>query len=85
MARSGPVKVFISYAHEDEHLRDQLQTQLAIPQRQGLIKIWHDREIGAGAEWAGAIDSQLETADLILLLVSPDFLASDYISDVELQ
>jgi DNA-binding winged helix-turn-helix (wHTH) protein len=85
MARSEPVKVFISYAHKDEQLRDQLETQLAILQRQGLIKIWHDREIGAGAEWSGTIDSKLETADVILLLVSPDFLASDYISDVELQ
>jgi TIR domain len=53
--------------------------------RQGLIETWHDRRIGAGTEWAGAIDRELEAADIILLLVSADFLASDYIYDIELK
>jgi tetratricopeptide (TPR) repeat protein len=53
-------------------------------QRQGLIEPWHDRRITPGTEWAGAIDEQLEAADLIVLLVSADFLASDYCNDVEM-
>jgi TIR domain len=47
--------------------------------------VWHDRKIGAGTEWKGQIDAHLESAELILLLVSPDFLASDYCYDVELK
>jgi hypothetical protein len=80
-----PARIFISYAHEDEDLREKLQKQLAILRRQRLIETWHDRRIGAGAEWAGAIDRELEAADIVLLLVSADFLASDYINDVELK
>ena len=74
-----------SYAREDEDLREKLEKQLAILRRQGLIETWHDRRIGAGTEWAGAIDRELEAADIVLLLVSADFLASDYINDIELQ
>jgi TIR domain len=86
MAHSAkPATIFISYAHEDEDLREKLEKQLAILRRQGLIETWHDRRIGAGAEWAGAIDREIEAADIILLLVSADFLASDYINDIELK
>jgi TIR domain len=84
MPPSRPVKVFISYAHEDEELRQKLEAQLAILRRQGLIQIWQDRQIGAGIEWAGSIHDN-KTADLILLLISADFLASDYSFDVELR
>jgi hypothetical protein len=80
-----PAKIFISYAREDEDLREKLEKQLAILHRQGLIETWHDRLIGAGTEWAGAIDQELEAADIVLLLVSADFLASDYIYDIELK
>ena len=51
--------------------------------RQGLISGWHDRKIGAGDEWKGAIDKNLEEAQVFLLLVSSSFLASDYCWDVE--
>jgi len=78
-----PQKVFISYAREDGALK--LEKQLAILRRQGLIATWHDRMITAGREWAGLIAAELEAADIILLLVSPDFLASDYIDEVELK
>ena len=80
-----PLKVFLSYAHEDAGLRDKLDKQLAILRRQGLIATWHDRMITAGREWAGLIAEELEAADIILLLVSPDFQASGYINDVELK
>jgi hypothetical protein len=76
--------LFFSYSHADEGLRDQLEKQLAMLVRQGTIKVWHDRRIGAGEEWAATIDQHVETDEIILLLVSPDFLASDYCYDREL-
>jgi tetratricopeptide (TPR) repeat protein len=78
------VKVFYSYSHKDEELRNFLETHLALLKRRGVISGWHDRRIGAGDEWAGQIDEHMETADIILLLVSADFLASDYCYDKEL-
>ena len=77
--------LFYSYAHEDEALRDELAGHLKILERRGLIRGWHDRKIVAGADWAAAIDSNLERADLVLLLVSKDFIESEYIFGVELQ
>ena len=79
-----PLQVFFSYAHEDEDLRDELAIQLDILERQGDIATWHDRRIEPGGEWAVKIAENLEAADLILLLVSADFLASDYIQNIEL-
>ena len=76
--------VFFSYSHRDELLRDQLETQLAMLKRQGVIETWHDRRIVAGEELDGSISSELEKADIVLLLVSPDFLASDYCYDKEM-
>lgn len=78
------IEVFFSYAHEDEKLRDELEKHLKLLQRQGVIKTWHDREISAGTEWAGEIDAHMDTANIILLLISADFLASDYCYDIEL-
>jgi hypothetical protein len=80
---TGPVRLFYSYSHKDEALRDELEEALALLKRQGLISGWHDRRIGAGDEWKGAIDKNLEEAQVILLLVSSSFLASDYCWDVE--
>jgi len=78
-------KVFYSYAHEDEDLRNKLETHLAILRRNGVISEWHDRRILAGAKWSQAIDDHVNTSDLILLLISPDFLASDYCHDIEMK
>jgi hypothetical protein len=77
-------KVFFSYSHKDEALRDELQKHLSILRRQGSIEIWHDRGIGAGADFGHDISSHLEDADIILLLVSSDFLDSDYCYDKEM-
>ncbi|MBW4593408.1 MAG: toll/interleukin-1 receptor domain-containing protein [Brasilonema angustatum HA4187-MV1] len=82
---SNPVKVFFSYSHKDEVLRDELATHLSVMKRQGVISAWHDREISAGGEWANAIDDNLNAADIILLLVSANFLDSDYCYDIEMQ
>jgi predicted ATPase len=81
----APVSVFYSYAHEDEPLREQLEKHLSLLRRQGLISDWHDREILPGTEWSREIDEHLETASIILLLISPDFLASDYCYGIEMQ
>lgn len=78
-------KLFISYAHEDDAWREALCKHLSQLERDGLIEPWNDRDITGGQAWAGAIDENLEAADLVLLLVSADFLASGYCNDVELQ
>ncbi|WP_437516751.1 TIR domain-containing protein [Sorangium sp. So ce1099] len=80
-----PIRLFFSYSHKDEALRDELETHLALLKRQGLLETWHDRRIGAGTEWADQIDRNLDEADVILLLVSADFLASDYCFDKEMK
>jgi len=84
---AGPtgLKLFYSYSHKDEALREELETHLKILQRQGLIQGWHDRRIDPGQEWSSEIDKRLEEADVVLLLVSPDFLASDYCYNIEMQ
>lgn len=79
----APIHLFYSYSHKDEELRNQLEIHLALLRRQGFIHHWHDRRIGAGQEWAGAIDANLESAQIILLLVSADFIASDYCYEKE--
>ena len=73
-----PVEVFYSYAHEDEGFRSTLENHLSLLRRLGVINAWHDRHIVPGTDWAQAIDEHLERASIILLLVSADFLASDY-------
>jgi hypothetical protein len=75
--------LFYSYAHEDEDLRKELEKHLAGLRREGLLSEWHDRKIKAGKDWADAIDDNLDKANIVLLLVSPDFMASEYCFDVE--
>jgi hypothetical protein len=79
------IRIFFSYSHKDEEIRDELEIHLTMLKRQGLIEAWHDRRITAGDEFAGVIDGNLDTSNIVLLLVSPYFLASDYCYDVELQ
>jgi hypothetical protein len=77
--------LFFSYSHKDEALRDRLEVHLASLKRSGAISTWHDRRITAGDPLGQRIDENLERADIILLLISPDFLASDYCHDIEMQ
>ena len=65
-----PLKVFISYSHEDEGLCQELVKHLALLQREGRIEKWYDRKITGGREWAGQIDEHLEAAHIVLLLIS---------------
>ena len=80
-----PLQVFFAYAPEDEELRNKLARHLTQLQRDGLIQAWYDHQITAGTEWKGQIDEHLASAKLILLLISADFLASDYTNDVEVK
>ena len=73
-----PIEVFYSYAHADEQLRKGLEKQLSLLTLQRLISGWYDRKIPPGQEWADQIDTHLSTAQIILLLISADFMASKY-------
>src|ERR1043166_9679769 len=79
------MKLFYSYAHEDEPYRTELEKHLSNLRRLGVIAEWHDRKITAGSEWAGEIDKNLEDANIILLLISADFMNSDYCYDNEMK
>ena len=79
------IEIFYSYSHKDEQYREELERQLSLLQRQGVIANWTDRRILAGQEWAGEIDKHLDTAQIILLLISPDFMASSYCYSIEMQ
>lgn len=78
-----PISLFYSYSHDDEGLLKLLKQHLAALRRAGLIAEWYDRDINAGDEWAKEIDRNLSSADIILLLVSPSFIASEYCWSVE--
>ena len=80
-----PVKIFYSYAHADEPFRNKLQQHLALLKRDGLVTEWHDRKILPGEHWGTQIHSHLDSADIVLLLISPDFMSSDYCYDVEVR
>lgn len=73
-----PRSLFYSYAHEDEELRIELNKHLSLLRNQGIISDWNDRMILGGEEWEDEIDENLEKADIILLLISSSFNASDY-------
>jgi len=79
------IELFFSYSHKDEEYRNELEIHLAILKRQGVIDTWHDRRIGAGKDIHGEISEHLEKSQIVLLLVSPYFLASEYCYDVEMK
>ncbi len=80
-----PITAFISYSHKDDELREELVMYLANLKRQKKLAAWHDRAIEAGDEWEAQIKGNLESAQIILLLVTPAFMASDYCYDIEMQ
>ncbi len=83
--RNNPLTLFYSYTHEDEMLCQELDRHLRLLQRRGIISAWYDRKIVPGTDWSKDIDYHLNQASVILLLVSSDFLASDYCYQVEMQ
>jgi len=80
-----PLRIFCGYASKDEALFKQLHTALAGPIRQEPINVWNYRDIPPGAEWDSEIEHQLSTADIIILLLSPSFIASEYCWSKEMQ
>ena len=78
-------RVFVWYSHNDEEYLDQLRKHLAGLERSGVVSVWYDRQVEAGAEWEAEILGKLRAADVILLLISPDFMASDYCYDIEME
>jgi len=72
------LNVFVSYAHRDERLREEVEKHLSPLRRSRVIATWCDHRIAPGAEIDQEIADSLTTSDLVLLLVSPDFMNSDY-------
>ena len=79
------LKIFFSYSHRDEKLRDQLDAHLSGLKHMDLVHSWHDRKITAGSDFKETIDRYLDSADLVLLLISPDFLNSEYCYSKEMK
>src|SRR5438067_1050745 len=78
LEQTRAIKLFYCYAHKDEGLRDKLARHMAVLRREGLIDEWSDHEIQPGTDWDHEVETQLNTADIILLLISPDFIHSNY-------
>jgi tetratricopeptide (TPR) repeat protein len=80
-----PLKLFYCYARDDKALRDELDVHLSSLKRQNIVTSWYDGAINAGSDWEKEIDTHLREAHLILLLITPHFMASDYCYSVEMQ
>lgn len=80
-----PIKIFFCYAREDAHHLKKLKQNFQQLQRQGLVELWYDRDISAGSEWKHDIEQHLNSAQIILLLISQDFIASEYCYSVEMR
>ncbi len=74
----NPIEIFCSYSHNDEIFKNELEAHLAVLVRQNIIKLWHDRRINAGEVWEKELNENIYKSDITLLLISPDFIASDY-------
>ena len=83
--KNGTLRLFISYAHEDEPFRSDLEAHLSPLQHRGLITNWSDRRIAPGTDWNQEISTNLEAADIVVLLVSSHFVASTYCYGREMQ
>lgn len=80
-----PKRVFVSYSHKDEAMVNRLLDHLIGLEIDGLIQVWHDRAIDAGEEWRKLIEENLNKSNIILLMVSSHFLASDFCRNVEME
>ena len=79
-----PLQGVFCYSHKDESLRNELENHLSLLKHEGLISTWHDRKIGPGKEFDEEIDETLSSAQVVLLLISSDFMASNYCYNVEM-
>lgn len=80
-----PLKLFVSYSHQDEEERERFGVHLAALEAEGYYEVWHDRKLGAGQDWARQIDQHLAVADVVVLLVSADLINSRYVWSLELE
>jgi hypothetical protein len=80
---ASPPTIFLSYSHSDEGWKDRLVAHLGIAAGEGLLAVWNDREIGAGADWLQKIHEAIEAARVAVLLISVDFLTSKFIRGTE--
>jgi hypothetical protein len=85
LPHAGPIVAFASYCHADERYRKRLDNHLVLLKREGLIAAWSDHKVTAGKDLDVAISERLERAGIVILLVSPEFLASDYCYNIELK
>ena len=85
LKKPSSINVFCAYSHANERERRRLEKHLSQLKNDNLISTWHDRKIGAGKEWQKEIDKYLESSEIILLLISHDFLSSDYCYGVEMK
>lgn len=83
--QSRPLHIFLSFAYEDRVFRDTLDTHLTVLQKAGLIDNWHKHEVLPGSDWQNAVDEQLNQADIILLFITPHFIASNYCYSVQMK
>jgi len=79
------MKIFISYSHKDDNYKVELLKQLSNLQRDGIIDGWHDRKILPGEKWDDSIKKALYECEVVLFLISADFMASDYINNTEIK
>lgn len=84
MAQSEDIKIFIAYSREDQQILKVLRKNLRVLERTQNVTVWYDGEIEAGSDWEQQIKNNLHAADIILLLVSENFIASDYCYDKEM-
>lgn len=82
---SKGVQIFYSYSHRDERLARQFDSQIRALQLQGLVETWYDRQIAPGDNWAAEIEENLRAANIILLLLSSDFISSGYCVENEMR
>ncbi len=75
--------IFISYSHKDEEWKDKLVTHLGVLEKEGLLDLWDDRKIEVGDDWRPEIEKAIERADIAILLISANFLTSNFILDEE--
>ena len=78
MSNESTIKIFIAYSREDTSILNKLRTNLKVLERAHNVKVWYDGEMEVGSDWEKSIKTHLHTADIILLLISENFIASDY-------
>ena len=83
--RSGPLSLFLSYAHADESIAEALRRHLSPLRHEGVVEAWYDRDLGPGDRWDDEISARLEAADIVIALLSADFVASEYAYGRELR